>query len=69
MYTVFVSTTTSFTDQLPLQMFSDFSVSGVVTTSGSSGGGDSTVAIAVAVVVVLLFVIVAGICVAVFLIW
>ena len=36
MYTVFVSTVTSFTDQLPDDMFSVFSVSDQTTTSGSS---------------------------------
>ena len=66
---MFVSTTTSFFDQLPPDMFSLFSVSGQATTSGSSGGGSPTVAIAVAVVVVVLFMVVAGICVIVFLVW
>jgi hypothetical protein len=68
MYTVFVSTSTSFTGQLPPEAFSAFSESGVATTTGSSGQSGSTVAIAVAVVVVLLFLIVAGICVVVFLV-
>lgn len=69
MYTVFVSTATSFTNQLPANVFSTFSMSDRVTTTGSSGGGNSVVAIAVAVVLVVLFVIVASICVIIFLIW
>ena len=64
---MFVSTSTSFTSQLPDAIFSEFSVSGEATTTGSSGGGSSTVAIVV--VVVVLFVIVAIICVTVFLVW
>jgi hypothetical protein len=36
MYTVFVSTSTSFTDQLPPDMFSVFSASDQTTTTGSS---------------------------------
>ena len=69
MYTVFVSTATSFTNQLPADVFSAFSASDQVTTTGSSGGGSSVVAIAVAVVLVVLFVIVASVCVIIFLIW
>ena len=65
---MFVSTATSFTDQLPPEAFSEFSASNQATTSGSSGGGNPT-AIIVAVVIVLLFVIVAGICVMIFIIW
>ena len=68
MYTVFVSTSTSFTSQLPDNVFSTFSASAEATTTGSSGGGNA-VAIAVAVVLVVLFVIGAVICVVIFLVW
>ena len=46
MYTVFVSTITSFTDQLPDDMFSVFSASDQTTTSGSSTGTSNEIAIA-----------------------
>ena len=44
MYTVFVSTATTFTDQLPPELFSAISASDQTTTSGSSGvhGGANT---------------------------
>ena len=68
MYTVFVTISTNFTDQLSGDEFSASSVSGAAMT-GSSGGSSSTVAVAVAVVIVVLFVIGAVICVVVFLVW
>ena len=66
---MFVSTSTSFTSQLPDNVFSTFSASAEATTTGSSGGSGSTVAIAVAVMVVVLFVIGAVICVIIICVW
>ena len=61
MYTVFVSTFTSFTDQLPDDVFSVISASDQTTTSGSSTGPDtvaksfSSTEIAVAAIIPSLF--------------
>ena len=68
MYTIFVSTATSFTDQLPPEMFSTSSASDQVTTSGSSGVSNVG-AIAGIVVTVVVIVIVACILVMLFCIW
>ena len=66
---MFVIVATSFSDLLTSEDFFGTSVDDQVMTSGSSSGGSPTIAIAVAVVIVLLFVIVAGVCVMLFLIW
>ena len=56
MYTVFVSTVTSFTDQLPDDVFSIFSASDQTTTSGSSTAKSfSSTEVAVAVIIPSLF--------------
>ena len=52
---MFVSTATSFTDQLPPEVFSYFSVSDQVTTSDSSGESFSSTEVAVAAIIPSLF--------------
>lgn len=67
---MFVSTATSFTNQLPADVFSAFSVSGEVTTSGgSSGDGTNIGAVAGSVVAVVVFIIVASLTVMLVCIW
>ena len=71
MYTVFVSTASAITDQIPDEQFATISAAQGASTTGSSGAGANVGAIVgtAAVVVVLAFIIGASILVMLFLIW
>ena len=69
MYTVFVSTASAITDQIPDEQFVTISAAQGASTTGSSGAGANVVAIAVPVAVVLIFIIGASIVGLLFLVW
>ena len=69
MYTVFVSTASAITDQIPDEQFAIISAAQGASTTGSSGAQTNVGAIVGAVVVVLAFIIGASISVMLFLIW
>ena len=69
MYTVFVSTASAITDQIPDEQFTTISAARGASTTGSSGAGANVGAIVGAVVVVLVFIIGASILVMLFLVW